>query len=498
MLLIPSSFGNVYTVQTAIREATYSGYKRFINTAKDVRHSSLRTYLCPMQVLKLKATLRDIDTPVWRTLYFHPETGLEQVSDMLLISTGWDEENPPFFIADDGPITPEDDAWFEANLNDYLVKHGDFLSYSKESEDEYHLELELIAIVEVTDDQQLPRIDDGENQAPPEDIGGVKAYAQHLIALADKKHPAYEAAVDELGTDWDPTAFDLEALNEEAYDFFEGTENLLDFDIFDVEDDYSEESLIDVDANQEIPFQFEWMEKTHGIKLSEEEVRNVPKELHDFRMAFNENDLSNPAGYLPKVEAMRKKFPNDPMLMLDAASLYVMTGKTLKGQRLIEKIDKEYGKHLEYTVSKLMAIEDNTDFIKAVNKLKQPLDIRNFPAGKEGSYHVLEFLSFEEVVIRKAVVEQQLVEAIECLDRLVRFGFLHGDVSHSAAGISYLQLLQIEEMQRNNTLHPDADRQPEISARTQEILDVSIQEALVDIQRNNGPDVRRSSDGTEG
>jgi hypothetical protein len=448
-----------------------------------------------MKVLKIKATLRDSAPLVWRTLYFHPETGLEQVSDMLLVATGWDEENPPFFISNDGPINQEDDPWFEANLNDYLTKPGDIFSYSKESDDEYHIELELVSTEEVPDEEQLPRIIAGANQAPPEDIGGLEAYTQHLTALADSKHPGYKAAADQLGTAWDPTALNIEALNIEAYDLFEGDFEEMDLEFFNVDDDdYSDQNfMIDVDAHQEIPFQFDWMEKVHGLKLSAEDVRNVPQELHDFREAFNESDLNDPGRYLPKVEAMLKKFPNDPMLMLDAASLYIMTGKMPKGRRLIAKIDREHSGNLEYTVSKLMALEDNDVFLAEVSRLKQPLDIRNFTAGKEGRYHVLEFLLFEEMAIRKAVVENKLVEAMERLDRLVRFGFLHGDVGHSALGISYLQLVQIEEMQRTNKLHPDADRQPELSARTQEILDVSMQEALVNVRNENNTAARREA-----
>jgi hypothetical protein len=53
----------------------------------------------------------------------------------------------------------------------------------------------------------------GARAFPPEDCGGVFGYLDMLGAFADPKHPEHEDAVDRLGEDYDPDAFDIEAIN---------------------------------------------------------------------------------------------------------------------------------------------------------------------------------------------------------------------------------------------------------------------------------------------
>jgi hypothetical protein len=459
-----------------------------------------------MQALKLKATLRDTDPSVWRTLYFHPESGLEQVSDMLLIAMGWDEENTPFFITNDGPITPEDDAWHDASLRDYLVKHGDLLSYSKESDDEYHIELELIAIAEESTDEQLPRIDAGENQAPPENIGGLEAYTQHLKALSDASSPSHEAAQKVLGEDYDPNHFDTETLNEEASDLFDDDERESDLAIVPENTLDHEFDPTDIDAHSNISFRFDWLKETHGLKVSEDNVRGVPQELIDFRAGLTEDDIDEPRRYRKLVEPLYKKFPNEPSLMLEMAGIYGLTGENSKSRRLFRDLTNQHPDNLELLTGNLLALETGEEFIEEAKELPQPLDIRNHTAGKDGYYPTTEFLSFEEVAIRHAVHREDIDEALRRLDRLVCFGFLHGDVEQAAFAVAGLMLILIEDAAEAGKIDSEADVLPDnffapVSERTTAILDAAtadvlsaldgMDEVAVPIQRE-GPKVKRN------
>lgn len=434
-----------------------------------------------MQAFKLKATLRDSTPLIWRTLYFHPESGLEQLSDMLLIAMGWDEENEPLFITNDGPITPEDDAWHEASLDEYFLKHGDLLSYSKESADEYHIELELLAIVEESDDLQLPRIDAGEYQAPPEDIGGLESYVHHLEAIADTSHSGHEAAASLLGTDFDPTFFNVKALNEEARDLFGGEFGVLeiDFSAFDDEDTPTDADFLDVDAGQDIPFEYDWLAAEHNIKVTDEDVRNTPQELLDFRANLTEDDLSNPRAYRKMIEPLFKKYPDDPILNLEMAGLYAMAGEGAKSRRIGRHLETKLSDNLELLANKLLSFEDEDQFMAETEQLPHPLDIRNHPAGKDDYYHTTEFLAFEEVAIREAVIREDLTTARTRLDRLVRFGFLHGDVEQSATATAALMMAEIQQRIQDSKLDPSApwpDSFSEVSDRTNAILEASMKE----------------------
>lgn len=54
---------------------------------------------------------------------------------------------------------------------------------------------------------------------PPEDCGGVWSYAELRITLADRSHEQHAEILEWLGlrsgADFDPTAFDLDAVNAE-------------------------------------------------------------------------------------------------------------------------------------------------------------------------------------------------------------------------------------------------------------------------------------------
>jgi len=53
----------------------------------------------------------------------------------------------------------------------------------------------------------------GENACPPEDVGGVPGYADFLAILADPKHEEHTNMRNWIGYLFDPTAFDLVAVN---------------------------------------------------------------------------------------------------------------------------------------------------------------------------------------------------------------------------------------------------------------------------------------------
>lgn len=54
---------------------------------------------------------------------------------------------------------------------------------------------------------------DGENACPPEDCGGVGGYEELLEVLADPSHDDHEHFTQWVGGSFDPTLFDLAAVN---------------------------------------------------------------------------------------------------------------------------------------------------------------------------------------------------------------------------------------------------------------------------------------------
>jgi len=61
---------------------------------------------------------------------------------------------------------------------------------------------------------KLPQCLDGANACPPEDVGGSPGYEDFLAAIRDPAHEERDAMLEWCGGAFDPTAFDVEAVNE--------------------------------------------------------------------------------------------------------------------------------------------------------------------------------------------------------------------------------------------------------------------------------------------
>ncbi len=62
--------------------------------------------------------------------------------------------------------------------------------------------------------QALPLCLGGERACPPEDSGGPSGYKHIPEVLCDPKHEEYNELSEWAGEDFDPEAFDLNAVNE--------------------------------------------------------------------------------------------------------------------------------------------------------------------------------------------------------------------------------------------------------------------------------------------
>ena len=264
-----------------------------------------------------------------------------------------------------------------------------------------------------------------------------------------------------------------------SIEVYEEEEDDLDDDVTDI--DTEALAGYDTDEGQEdLPFESDWLAQEHGIKVTDEDVRNTPAEVLAYQKGITEEDIDNPRQLLSRAAPLLAKFPDTPYLILEVANLYFMTGKELKGRRLMEKLERDFPENIELTVGSIMSHEDDTRFLKMAKALPQPLDIQNHPAGTDGNYHALEFLHFEEMAIRSDLLNENIDEARRRLDRLVQFGFLHGDVEQGAVAIAAAQLEHLDykiEKGEGQLPAPDANIFAKVSERTQAIL----QQSMVDV-----------------
>ena len=75
-------------------------------------------------------------------------------------------------------------------------------------------EHEITLLGELSAEDDLLVVIDGERACPPEDCGGPSGYADLVQILANPNDPEYEEMLDWLGEDFDPEAFDIDQVND--------------------------------------------------------------------------------------------------------------------------------------------------------------------------------------------------------------------------------------------------------------------------------------------
>jgi len=407
-----------------------------------------------MKVYEIRVLLHKPALIAWREIIVTPDTDVQLLSDILLIAFRWDDDENFAFTNERDELMAEGEAH---TVEDLVATLGPEVIYPSVPGDKLQLSFTLQDAIK----GQL---------APPVIMGG------------------------------DGNNFDFEELNVELNELLdeEGATDL-QFNASQKDPDTpGADSVIDADADtDDVSFQPAWLEAEHGLKVSEENVRNTPSDILEFRAKLTEADLASPSVYLRKIRPLFEKHPDDPLLNFEMAGLYGLTGKGKKSRQLLSKVHRKFSDNLEVLVHRALSMEDEDDFVKHIADLPRPLDIRNHPAGQDGYYHASEFLGFEEIAIRDAVIREDIDEARHRLDRLVQFGFLHGDVEQSAIAIAGLQLIDIQRRVQQSKLDPSApwpDPFAPVSERTSAILEVSMKEVagmMRDYEQRHTPETVR-------
>jgi hypothetical protein len=168
---------------------------------------------------RLKVTLLGVRPPVWRRVETPADVTLAQLHRILQIAMGWTDSHLHQF-EQDGLLYGESDPEFgldrvsEARtpLSGVLQRAKDAIDYEYDFGDGWLHRVVLEAVSEA-DESRAPRVLAGKGACPPEDVGGIGGYANFLEAMADPRHPEHREYREWHGAAFDPTAFDLDAVN---------------------------------------------------------------------------------------------------------------------------------------------------------------------------------------------------------------------------------------------------------------------------------------------
>jgi hypothetical protein len=174
---------------------------------------------------QLKIELEGIYPPIWRRVLVPGNASLGRLHAIIQVVMGWDNDHlhnfiigkqaysDPAFELDEFrgvPVLDED----EALLTDIAPRAGKALSYMYDFGDswEHRIKVEKIQKTEPAIGS-IAKCIDGARTCPPEDCGGVWGYNGMLQALRDPKHEGHKSTLEWLGEEFNPEAFDMEAIN---------------------------------------------------------------------------------------------------------------------------------------------------------------------------------------------------------------------------------------------------------------------------------------------
>jgi Plasmid pRiA4b ORF-3-like protein len=180
----------------------------------------------PAQVYLLKITLQHIKPPVWRRVQVKDCT-LAKLHDIIQACMGWDDYHlHEFEIGGErygDPAQWRDDFGGEMEVgNEGKVKLSQLVAqgvkkvkYTYDMGDTWEHLIQIEKVVEAEKGVRYPRCIDGKRACPPEDCGGPWGYGDFLDAIQNPRHERHEELLEWVGGEFDPEAFDIDAVNEE-------------------------------------------------------------------------------------------------------------------------------------------------------------------------------------------------------------------------------------------------------------------------------------------
>jgi hypothetical protein len=177
-------------------------------------------------VYQLKITLRDIRPPIWRRVQVKDCT-LAKLHDVIQASMGWadyhlhtfdigrEQYGDPRQWEDDLGVDPEVGNEGKVRLSQLVAQGVKKFGYTYDMGDNWEHTIQVEKVLDAEPGVRYPRCVAGKRACPPEDCGGPWGYADFVEAIQEPDHERHEELLEWVGGDFDPEAFDIEAVNEE-------------------------------------------------------------------------------------------------------------------------------------------------------------------------------------------------------------------------------------------------------------------------------------------
>ncbi|MFW5798210.1 MAG: plasmid pRiA4b ORF-3 family protein [Planctomycetota bacterium] len=222
---------------------------------------------------QIRVELKGAKPPIWRKLLVWSDCTLGQLHEIIQIAMGWTDSHLHEFRLRDRSHRPgaqeitqrinegnldrlfldlmdgcrtfvsktplEDDPFMEemdgedeeaVTLGEVCPKVKSKMTYTYDFGDDWDHTITVQKIVDPQPGVEVPVCLGGKKACPPEDCGGLWGYYRLLDGLADPKADGHDEAVEWIGPELDPDAFDLEEINAGLAIWREAEEGTMDAD----------------------------------------------------------------------------------------------------------------------------------------------------------------------------------------------------------------------------------------------------------------------------
>jgi hypothetical protein len=172
-------------------------------------------------VFQFKVTLADIEPSVWRRIQVSGDATFWALHVAIQDAFGWEDRHLHEFRvpARGGSVRLgiPDPSGFDENppLADWTVALGEYIRtvgqefvYTYDFGDDWRHVVTFEGQVAAEPRKRYPRLVDGANACPPEDVGGPPGYFEFLEALHNSAHVRHQEFKSWIGRPFDPSMFD--------------------------------------------------------------------------------------------------------------------------------------------------------------------------------------------------------------------------------------------------------------------------------------------------
>ncbi|KXU37989.1 hypothetical protein AXK11_01435 [Cephaloticoccus primus] len=182
------------------------------------------------KVLLLRLGIIGSEPPIWRRLVVRESMWLSQLHEAIQVLFDWfDYQTHTFLLGDmragspvqQGELLVEDDRDITlVDLN--LEQLGEFV-YEYHFGETWRVGITLEKVGPVEPGHAYPQCIAGERAGPPEDCGGLEAFADMLHCIQEPESELGKEWLQWLGESYDPTQCDLEKINKTLRKQLRGT-----------------------------------------------------------------------------------------------------------------------------------------------------------------------------------------------------------------------------------------------------------------------------------